>query len=292
MQSKTPKLGILGVILIIVAAGGWIFLSESAKDHKSQETLHKAVFVCAGGKSIRATFLSHSVQLALSDGRKLNLDRAVSASGARYADSDESVVFWNKGNTAFVTEGDSTTFSHCVVKGEDDLVNLKLFEDNDSSFVFRYPRAFQKYRASVADTSGWSYASTEKGKLAVQLKLDSSFQPKTNFSEATLSVGWSEHPKALSKCLESPVGRIIKSDTLVQNKTQFVRSKYAEAGAGNFYQVIQYRTLKNNRCYSIEEMVHSTNIHNYPPERGITEFDSARVWKILNTARNTFSFNE
>ena len=29
----------------------------------------------------------------------------MSGSGARYANKDESFVFWNKGNTAFITEG-------------------------------------------------------------------------------------------------------------------------------------------------------------------------------------------
>jgi len=30
---------------------------------------------------------------------------AMSASGARYANKDETFVFWNEGDTAFVTEG-------------------------------------------------------------------------------------------------------------------------------------------------------------------------------------------
>jgi membrane-bound inhibitor of C-type lysozyme len=29
----------------------------------------------------------------------------MSGSGARYANADESFVFWNKGDTAFITEG-------------------------------------------------------------------------------------------------------------------------------------------------------------------------------------------
>ena len=52
--------------------------------------------------------------LVLSDGRKLSVARAVSASGARYATPDESFVFWNKGDTAAVTEKGATTFFSCV----------------------------------------------------------------------------------------------------------------------------------------------------------------------------------
>ncbi len=40
----------------------------------------------------------------------------MSGSGARYANKDETFVFWNKGDTAFITEGknDNQTYSDCV----------------------------------------------------------------------------------------------------------------------------------------------------------------------------------
>jgi membrane-bound inhibitor of C-type lysozyme len=44
------------------------------------------------------------------------LPQAPSASGARYANGDESIVFWNKGNTAFIEEGGRTTYQGCVAK--------------------------------------------------------------------------------------------------------------------------------------------------------------------------------
>lgn len=77
----------------------------------------KARFTCASDKSIDATFINgkrSSVNLMLSDGRRLALPRALSGSGARYATDDESVVFWNKGNTAFIEEGGKTTYADCV----------------------------------------------------------------------------------------------------------------------------------------------------------------------------------
>ena len=77
----------------------------------------RARFACAGGKSIDATFAnapSSSVSLVLSDGRKLTLPQAMSGSGARYANACESIVFWNKGDTAFVEENGKTTYEACV----------------------------------------------------------------------------------------------------------------------------------------------------------------------------------
>ena len=79
----------------------------------------KAHFACTDGKSIDATFVNgpkSSVRLALSDGRKITLPQAMSASGARYANADESFVFWNKGNTAFIEEKGKTTYDGCATK--------------------------------------------------------------------------------------------------------------------------------------------------------------------------------
>ena len=76
-----------------------------------------ARFACANGKWIRATFVNGAgshVDLVLSDGRKLTLAQAMSGSGARYANADESFVFWNKGNTAFIEERGKTTYDGCA----------------------------------------------------------------------------------------------------------------------------------------------------------------------------------
>jgi membrane-bound inhibitor of C-type lysozyme len=82
------------------------------------ETIH-AIFECEAGKSIEAAFDNGpkpGVRLSLSDGRRWMLPQAPSASGARYANGDESIVFWNKGNTAFIEEGGRTTYQGCVAK--------------------------------------------------------------------------------------------------------------------------------------------------------------------------------
>jgi membrane-bound inhibitor of C-type lysozyme len=71
-------------------------------------------YSCDGKKTIGATYWKNRVDAALSDGRHLTLPQVISGSGARYANKDESIVFWNKGNTAFVTEGKDTTYANCV----------------------------------------------------------------------------------------------------------------------------------------------------------------------------------
>lgn len=74
-----------------------------------------ASFSCDANKTIAATFHQNDVQLLLSDGRNLVVPHAISADGGRYANDDESFVFWTKGNGAFITEGSSTTYADCTV---------------------------------------------------------------------------------------------------------------------------------------------------------------------------------
>ena len=76
--------------------------------------INSVTFSCAGNKTIQALFFENKVELALSDGRHMLLLQAISASGARYANTDESFVFWNKGNTAFIEESNKTTFKEVL----------------------------------------------------------------------------------------------------------------------------------------------------------------------------------
>jgi membrane-bound inhibitor of C-type lysozyme len=76
-----------------------------------------ASFACDDGKKIHAVFVTGSqpsVKLSLSDGRETVLPQVISASGARYANRDESFVFWNKGRGAVVEEAGHPTYTGCV----------------------------------------------------------------------------------------------------------------------------------------------------------------------------------
>jgi membrane-bound inhibitor of C-type lysozyme len=89
-------------------------------------------YACAQGRSLVAEYFDGAtrtapngmpipgghVVLTLADGKKLNLPQTLSGSGIRYANADESFVFWSKGDTAFVEEGPKQmqSYSGCVGK--------------------------------------------------------------------------------------------------------------------------------------------------------------------------------
>lgn len=89
-----------------------VFGSESGTADK---VINAVVFNCSDNKRISAVFYERKVVIDLSDGRNMTLPQAISASGARYANSDETFVFWNKGDTAFVLESDKETYSNCIL---------------------------------------------------------------------------------------------------------------------------------------------------------------------------------
>lgn len=55
------------------------------------------------------------VDLVLGDGRRLSLPQTLSGSGIRYADPAETIVFWSKGDGAFLEEGpgQAVTYANC-----------------------------------------------------------------------------------------------------------------------------------------------------------------------------------
>lgn len=104
-------------IIAICVIVGVVFLIKRPETNSSTQNPF-ILFVCSQNKTIQAFFQSktNNVDLVLSDGRKLTIPRALSASGARYANSDESFVFWNKGNTAFIEERRVVTYENCLTE--------------------------------------------------------------------------------------------------------------------------------------------------------------------------------
>jgi hypothetical protein len=153
----------------------------------------------------------------------------------------------------------------------------------DSSFVTD---------SSLANTDAqWSNNSSFKGSRIVALHLPREFQPKTNFSEAVISVGVSTDLTAVSHCLTAQNGETVVSDQSAQAKG-FEVFKLGDAGAGNYYETTSYRIVRDKACLALETIVHSTNIGNYDPSQGIHEFDHGAVDRALAAVVNSFSFTK
>lgn len=124
MDNKTA---LILFVVMVVGIGYWYTNQPKTNTPVAPETnqvtpsenVIPAIFNCDKGITINAEFDNNQpakVKLAISDGRTLELPQAMSASGARYANADETIVFWNKGNTAFMEENGTTTITGCLTK--------------------------------------------------------------------------------------------------------------------------------------------------------------------------------
>lgn len=116
---RTTAVSILS--LLLVGGSAWA---------QSTTPVSTVRYNCAQGRTLAAEYFTGPtrtapsgapipgghVVLTLSDGKRLTLPQTLSGSGIRYANPDESFVFWSKGDTAFVEEGANraVTYADCV----------------------------------------------------------------------------------------------------------------------------------------------------------------------------------
>lgn len=120
---------IVAAIIIVVILGVWYINNKDISGSSSLNLIAQVNYICDGNKTIQAAFYegkyipakegqppipTGSVKIILSDGRNFNLPQTISASGIRYANSDESFIFWSKGDNAFIIENGKETYSGCV----------------------------------------------------------------------------------------------------------------------------------------------------------------------------------
>lgn len=317
-KQKYTRLLILLLIILLISLTGYLLIDK--------DTIQKNVFTfnCENNKSIVATFYpakDTKVDLVLSDGRKLSLPHAISASGARYANADEKIVFWNKGNTAFITEGSSTTYIGCNTPQNDlgqlatttktTTIKTKVTPSNDGlsgyanseyNFTLRYPSnvVAQNYFTTFYNlASNWRlYASqANQGKAVVSFPVSRIDQGDVATGKAyplffvsELRVGVSPNTK---ECYATDPGLTNQKITNVTiNGVTFKKFSFQDAAMMKYVQGESYRAIHNNMCYVLEQIKSGSNYKDETMKPGISQ---ATLDSYYNTAGNiveTFRFTK
>jgi membrane-bound inhibitor of C-type lysozyme len=126
-MKKLPFFSLAVIILILL--GVWWFANSQVASPKTNLSLISTVtYACDNNQTIKTEYFegpqipvapgerpvpNGKVKLDLSDGRTLSLPQTISASGIRYANQDESIIFWSKGDGAFIIENEVETYSNC-----------------------------------------------------------------------------------------------------------------------------------------------------------------------------------
>lgn len=127
LWNEATKLSQIVAIILFVGCFALAFslgMKYSSSQSKSEGPSGKlnpndpalTVYECADGRSVWAAYKENGVTLSLSDGSNVTLPQVASASGARFANADDSFVFWDKGGDAFVEENGTTTYADCSKK--------------------------------------------------------------------------------------------------------------------------------------------------------------------------------
>jgi membrane-bound inhibitor of C-type lysozyme len=115
--TRTSQVVALCLFIIVFFLG--IFIGKKvAVETMLGPVTHDVVFLCDEEKSIHVLFYGRAVQVQLPQSPKMFLVQTISASGARYANVDESVVFWNKGDEALIMRDNQMdlNFKNCKVQ--------------------------------------------------------------------------------------------------------------------------------------------------------------------------------
>ena len=104
---------LIAVIIIAVGIFYWRY-QLTPEELKDDNTF---TFVCPSGNEIKISYHEKSDSASLFvEGEKYELNRVVSASGARYANDDETVVFWEHQGKASVEVDGETIYKECELK--------------------------------------------------------------------------------------------------------------------------------------------------------------------------------
>ncbi len=312
-QRTTLLVGIVLVILVLVGVLLWdgrnspyvaTFLGSNVATTTSNggtKQVGQATYTCDGGKTITATFFdlknpptqlpdvmptpTGSIFLVLSDGRSMTLPQTISGSGVRYANADESLVFWNKGNTAFIEEGASQnqTYTGCIsASALPGVENWGTFASSTMGISVRYP---SEYGVQL----GYTY--TQRGPdqapiSGVKFTIPSALYQGTNLSGFDTGVSIEQLPQNTTCSPNDFLSASSTEKTVTDGGVTYQVAHLSDAGAGNFYDETVYAIQGSSVCTAVRYFIHSTNIGNYTSGT-VKEFDKAALLAQFDKIRES-----
>ena len=164
------------------------------------------------------------------------------------------------------------------------------------SVMYRDPQyAFSIYYPSTAlltsDNIGGFLPLTQSPVIGFSLNSDM-FQG-TNLGEAGVYIGATTSPGIVSSCVSpsSSAGETTATSSISIGGSQFSEFDSTGVGAGNIYEEKAFRTVENGACLEIVELLHSSQIANYPAG-SVVAYDHAKFSGILDAMVGTFAFTK
>jgi len=303
MTSTTIKEFAIGIVVLIVLLLGFSYfkLHTAPPASTANTPIAQVTFVCDTGKTIDASFYQGtstpstspdqpptpggSVSISLSDGRQMTLPQTISADGTRYANADESFVFWAKGNGAFVMESNNQTYANCIKVAPDPGGLPQVFENGTEGFSLRLP-------AGYTPDATYQYQEMGPGKDigGVKFTIPAALAKGTNLG-ADSYVSVEEIPQATSCDATMFLDQGAKATNISDGGNSYSVASSTGAGAGNRYEETVYAIIDTNPCMAVRYFVHYGAIENYPSGT-VAAFDQSALLSQFDAIRRTLVVNE
>jgi membrane-bound inhibitor of C-type lysozyme len=305
MESTKSLIFSIILLIAIIGVGGWYVKTyqKTEPTPRAEEMLFKksaAQYVCREGGRFDATFIEpdivsgntsagRSVEIAFEGGDTLSLVQVESASGAKYANADESRVFWAQGNGALMLESnEEKTYKGCMAvamtPSGSDLAGI--YVSASSTFSLRIPAGEDAY---VIDEAHAYQANPAKILKGTKFTIPTTMATGTNLSGDTyISV---ESIAGVESCsADLFLDGTHTPSTVTENGMTYSVASSSNAGAGNRYEEVIYALSGTQPCIAFRYFIHYTAAENY--EQGaIQEFDRAALIKQFDTIRSTLVLN-
>jgi len=299
-MNATKKI-IYALVLVAVIFVVWLFYPSPLKQNEEKENTKQekqVSYLCKDSKTIDADYHfgtpiktnpgeppkpNGSVNITLSDKRMLSLPQTISASGIRYANTDESIIFWSKGNGSFLLENNKETFMDCIEIAPNPGNLPQTYSDSANGFSIRYPAGYR-----IDNEYRYQALGPEKEIGGIKFIIPQEMGTGTNLSSNDTGVSIEEISNIQNCDASLFVYPNTKITSIDDNGITYSIASTSDAGAGNFYEETVWAFPGTNPCKAIRYLIHSTNIGNYTP--GTTkEFDRKTLIEQFDAIRKSLT---
>ncbi len=295
-MNKKILIFLIAVVLIFVGVLMYFNVFNKKQNQPVVQPVAQATYICNNDKTIKAIYYkgetktvkpgeqpipTGSVNITLSDGRVLILAQTISADGTRYANSDESFVFWSKGNGAIVMENNvEKNYTGCVVEANDLGGLPNIYHSDKFGFSIRYPNDY-----SINPDYQYQALGPNKGIDGVKFTISPSIKNGTNLSsDSGISVEFIPSVQSCNASLFLSNSSNVK--TVTDNNTDYSFASSTDAAAGNRYEESVWALPNTNQCIAVRYFIHYGAIENYP-QGAVQEFNKASLINQFDKIRQT-----
>lgn len=303
-MTTTARVSVIAAVAAIIIIGFFAYRAFSPKEQPGQSGPLSASYLCNEGKTIDATFYAGKAALAPKPGEPpvptgsvvlnlnhnetiMTLKQTLSADGVRYANSDESFVFWSKGHGALVlVDNKEKPFIGCieVASVPEGSALTQTYADGQIGFSIRYPKGFTVDSKYIYQGNG-----PEKEIHGVKFTIPESLSKGTNLAQDSY-IGVEYIPQA-RRCSPDQFLVGVLADPVKDGDQQYGVASTTGAAAGNRYEETVYSLADTNPCIAVRYFIHYGVIENYPSGT-VREFDRSALLAEFDAIRRTLIVNQ